>query len=159
MKRYTRSLPATSSMLVLASIVLCGIGRASLAQQTSPPLGSGIGHVVPKTALNDPLYKITRAMFTENLKTKFTFQLEDEKLAEMTLIAVNDLNPPSFKSDGTNTRETFSLVFREPSGLLLEQHTYTVKHDKLGTFRLFIVPGETTTAGRQYSAVINRLYP
>jgi len=159
MKRYARSFPATRSMLVLASLVLCGVGRVTLAQQTSPPLGSGIGHVVPKEVRNDPLYKITRAMFAENLKTKFTFQLEDEKLTEMTLIAVNDLNPPSFKSDGTNIRETFSLVFREPSGMPLRQNTYTVEHDKLGTFRLFIVPGETTTTGKQYSAVINRLYP
>ena len=159
MKRNTRSFLRTGIKLALTAIVLCGISRVTLAQQTSPPLGSGIGHVVPKEVRNDPLYKITRAMFTENLKTKFTFQLEDEKLTEMTLIAVNDLNPPSFKSDGTNIRETFSLVFREPSGLSLRQNTYTVKHDKLGTFRLFIVPGETTTTGKQYSAVINRLYP
>jgi hypothetical protein len=147
--------------MLVASFVLCGVvGSVTLAQQTSPiPLGSGIGYVVPKEVRNDPLYKITRAMFTENLKTKFTFQLEDEKLAEMTLIAVNNLNPPFFKSDGTGTRETFSLVFQEPSGLPLRQNTYTVEHDKLGTFRLFIVPGENTAEGKQYSAVINRLYP
>ena len=159
MKRNTRRFLRTGIKLALTAIVLCCIGHVTLAQQTSPPLGSGIGHVVPKEVRNDPLYKITRAMFADNLKTKFMFRLGEERLAEMTLIAVNDLNPTSFKSDGTNIRETFSLVFREPSGLSLRQNTYAVKHDKLGTFRLFIVPGENTNEGKQYSAVINRLYP
>lgn len=115
--------------------------------------------MIPKEALNDPLYKITRAMFTQNLKSKFTVRLGGVKLTEINLVAVLDLNPPWFKNLGTSTRDCFSVVFRGPNDLPLRQGTYTLDHAKLGTFKLFIVPGLKGWEGTQYGAVINRLYP
>jgi len=98
-------------------------------------------------------------MWTQNLKTKFTFKSGTVKLTEMALVAVLDLNPPSFKSSGTTSRDCYFLVFRGPNDLPLRQGTYTLEHPTLGTFKLFIVPGLKGWEGIQYGAVINRLYP
>ncbi|MEK6289189.1 MAG: hypothetical protein AABO57_26040 [Acidobacteriota bacterium] len=99
-------------------------------------------------------------MFTETLKSKFTFRLGEVALTDLTLIEVIDLNPPFAKSDGTSTRDCFSLVFKGPRNLPLGQNTYTVEHGKLGKFELFVVPGDTNgRPGIRYGAIINRIYP
>jgi len=159
MELSRRSFLQTGSKVGLAALVSGGIGQTVFGQTSSPTLGSGIGHVVPKQALVDPLYGITRAMFTQYLNTKFSFRLGQVRLGYMVLVAVEDMNPTTYKSDGTSVRDCFFLVFRELTGLPLQQGTYTVGHGKLGSFDLFIVPGEDTTIGKHYSATINRLYP
>ena len=156
-----RSFLETGSKLGLAAIFSGQISSIVLGQQkSSPPLGSGIGHPIPKEALNDPLYNITRAMFAENLRTKFTFSLGGVKLTEVTLIEVNDLNPPFVKGNGTTSRECFSVVFQGPRSLPLGQDTYTIDHTRLGIFELLVVPGDARyKAGLHYEALINRVYP
>ena len=136
-------------------------GRAPLAfGQNKRELGTGIGFVVPKQVFSDPLYSLTSAMFTENLKTKFGFSLGGVKLCYMGLVGVNDLNPPFVKNAVTNGRECFSLVFEGPRSLPLQQDTYTITQSKMGTFQLLMVPGDQSNpSGRHYEAVINRLYP
>src|SRR5262245_45696837 len=161
MKMYLsrRSFLQLGSNLGLAAAFSAGLASIAFGQQKGSTLGSGIGNVVPKEALLDPLYNITRAMWTQNLKTKFTFKSGTVKLTEMALVVVLDLNPPGFKSSGTTSRDCYFLVFRGPNDLPLRQGTYTVEHPTLGTFKLFIVPGLKGWEGIQYGAVINRLYP
>jgi hypothetical protein len=154
-----RSFLRTGSMIGLATLVSGRLSSIVFGQKPSQDLGSGLGFVIPKEALNDPLYKITRAMFTENLRTKFTFHLGEVRLTEMTLIEVNNFNPPFAKIDGTSSRDCFSIVFRGPRGLPLRQGTYTLEHSSLGTFQLLVVPGQTDRLGIRYGAIINRLYP
>ena len=156
-----RSFLETGSKLGLAVIFSGQISSMALGQQKpSQPLGTGIGATIPKEALNDPLYNITRAMFAENLGTKFTFSLGGVKLTAVTLIEVNDLNPPFVKSNGTTSRECFSLVFQGPRSLPLGQDTYTIAQSRLGIFQLLVVPGDTSyKAGLHYEALINRVYP
>ena len=147
-------------MVGLAAVVQGGVAPLAFGQgHKKRGLGSGIGWVIPKQALNDPLYLITRAMFTENLNTKFAFSLGGVRLGYLVLIEVEDLNPPFVKSDGTSSRDCFSLVFQGPKSLPLRQETYTISHGKLGTFKLFAVPGDTSGAGMHYEALINRVYP
>ena len=144
----------------LAAVVQGGVAPLAFGQgHKNRGLGSGIGWVVPKRALNDPLYVMTRAMFTENLNTKFAFSLGGVKLGYMVLIGVNDLNPAFVKSDATSNRECFSLVFQGPKSLRLPQETYTLSQSKLGAFQLFMVPGDASGAGPHYEALINRVYP
>jgi hypothetical protein len=50
-------------------------------------------------------------------------------------------------------REQFSLVFREPSGVVLPQMIYRVEHDELGAFELFLVPIGPDAEGMRYEAV------
>jgi hypothetical protein len=154
-----RNFVHAGSMMGLAAVLQASIPLAFGQGHKKRGLGSGIGSVVPKQALNDPLYLMTRAMFAENLNTKFALSLGGVKLGYVVLIEVNDLNPEFVKVDGTSSRECFSLVFQGPKSLPLRQETYTISQSKLGTFQLFIVPGATDGAGMHYEALINRVFP
>ena len=153
-----RSFLETGSKLGLGAVFSVGFSSIVFGQTSSPHLGSGLGATIPKEALDAPLSKITRAMFTDNFKTRFTLSLKGVKLTDVTLVEVNDLNPPFVKSDGTDTRECFSVVFEGPRRLPLRQDTYTLEHSKLGPFQL-LVPGDPGKgSGLHYGAVINRVY-
>ena len=152
-----RSFLETGSKLGLAAVFSGALSSIALGQDK---LGSGIGSPIPREALADPLFKMTQAMFTDNLGTTFTLSLGRVKLTDVTLIEVNDLNPPFVKGNVTNGRECFSLVFKGPRSLALRQETYTLNHKALGTFKLFLVPGDPGKgAARHYRADINRVYP
>lgn len=149
----------TGSMVGFAAVV--GRAAAPLAfGQKTQELGSGIGTVVPKQVLADPLYNMTSAMFRDSLNTKFAFSLGGVQLCYMVLIQVNDLNPPNVRTPLTNGRECFSVVFQGPRKLPLRSDMYTIEQGKLGKFQLTIVPGSTSDpSGLHYEAVINRLFP
>jgi hypothetical protein len=57
----------------------------------------------------------------------------------------------------TERQERFSIFFRGPHGMLLEQKIYTFEHDKMGTFDMFIVPIGVDEDGYTYEAVFNRV--
>jgi len=138
-----------------------GLRFAAFGQKpSSGGVGAGPSALVPNAALGDPLFQITSAMFSGNLNSRFAFKLGGVKLTDMTLVAVDDQTPAYLRNSGS-TRECFSLVFQGPRSLPLRQETYTVDHNKLGTFRLFIVPGDTNNSGSaiRYGALINRVYP
>ena len=160
MKLSRRSFLETGTKLGLAAAFSGGFTAIALGQTSSPSLGSGVGATIPTETLEDTLYNITRAMFTENLKTKFTLSLNGVKLTDVTLVDVIDLNPPFVKGDGTDPRECFSVVFEGPRTLPLRQDTYTLGHRELGTFQLVLVPGDLNRRPRlHYGAIINRVYP
>lgn len=48
----------------------------------------------------------------------------------------------------------FSLVFRATAGPPLPQQTFTVEHEEIGTFDLFLVPIAADQKGTLYEAVI-----
>ena len=151
----------TGTRFGLAAMVTGGIGSIAFGQQkNTTPLGTGIGNTIPKAALTDPLFSITRVMFTQNLKTKFMFSQGGVRLTNMNLIEVNDLNAAGAKNAGTSSTDCYLLVFEGPLTLPLKQNTYDIEHAKLGKFRLFIVPGDTTATGaaRRYGALINRVF-
>jgi len=156
-----RSFLHVGGMLGLAALAQGALAPLALAGQRhkNRDLGSGVGFVVPKQTLNDPLYLMTRAMFTENLYTKFAFSLGGVKLGYFVLVDVIDTNPAFVPSNPTSVRECFSLVFQGPKGLPLRQETYTITHSKLGTFQLLTVPGAAGATGLHYEAVINRVFP
>jgi hypothetical protein len=57
----------------------------------------------------------------------------------------------------TPRSEGFSLLFRGPAAVALEQAEYRFEHDVMGTFTLFIVPIAADDGGRYYEAIFNRL--
>ena len=155
-----RSFLGAGSKVGLAAIFSSRICSLAVGQQKpSQQLGTGIGAPIPREVFSDPLYYITRAMFAENLRTKFTFSLGGVKLTDVTLIEVNDLNPPFIKGNGTTSRECFSVVFQGPRSLPLRQNTYTIEHARLGKFQLLVVPGDPGKGSLHYGADINRVYP
>ena len=147
----------TGSKVGLVALISGAMRRIAFGQEAS--FDSGIGNVIPRGILSDPLFNITRAMFTESVNTRFKFKLGPVRLGNMVLDDVEDMNPTTHKNTGTSVRDCFSLVFRGPADLLLQLGTYTVGHGKLGTFNLFIVPGENAITGQRYTAILNRLYP
>ena len=53
--------------------------------------------------------------------------------------------------------ECFSLVFRGPADVPLDQRIYRLEHASLGEFPLFLVPLGPCDGGQQLEAVVNRL--
>src|ERR1041384_7348924 len=132
-RRFLRA----GSMMGVAAL-LRGASAPLAFGQSKQQLGSGIGPVVPKQVLADPLYNLTSDM----------------------LRAENDLNPPPVREHLTKGRDCFSLVFQGPRNLPLRQETYTIQQSRLGSFQLLLVPGTSKDAfGPHYEAVINRLFP
>lgn len=101
----------------------------------------------------DPLSNYTMGTFTQYLDSIFT--IRGSTTVEVTLTKVKDTLPENASRAGG--RESFVLVFRGGSQQL-KQNTYTVEHPALGTFKLFLVPGDRDENGVQgYVASINRL--
>jgi len=150
------------SMLGVSAMIpgtLATIALGQKGQDDKFELGTGIGFPIPKAAINDPLASITRAQWQQSMGSKFSFSLGGTKVADMTLWAVNDENPPFVPSKPTSTRECFSVVFSGPPTPNLKQNTFAIDHPKLGKFNLFIVPGISSGYYRHYQATINRVYP
>ncbi|MFP5263766.1 MAG: DUF6916 family protein [Blastocatellia bacterium] len=88
--------------------------------------------------------------FSENLNTKFRVLAGADKVVELELVEAKDL--------GSNARqERFSMLFCGPLSDAIEQKTYKIEHDKLGSHELFIVPVGVSKAGREYEVIFNRL--
>ena len=54
---------------------------------------------------------------------------------------------------GMNRREPFSLVFTCAGDTVLPQRIYTLTHERIGTFDLFLVPVNKNEQGVHYEAV------
>jgi hypothetical protein len=52
-------------------------------------------------------------------------------------------------------KHSFSLVFGGPTNVPIDQNTYTLQHDGLGEFPLFIVPIQPDDEARYYEAIVN----
>ncbi|HKP86850.1 MAG TPA: hypothetical protein VJZ26_12175 [Blastocatellia bacterium] len=88
--------------------------------------------------------------FSEQLNTGFRVRLGEADAIEAQLVEVVD--------NGTSPeQERFSLLFRLPRNLPPAQGLYTVEHEKLGEFGLFLVPNRQDKQGMYYEAVFNRL--
>ena len=87
--------------------------------------------------------------FSPHLNSRFQMRYGDSQIAELELISVTDV--------GSTPRQIqFSLVFLAPESAPLWQGIYTLDHDKLGTFSLFLVPIGKDKQGVEYEAIFNR---
>ncbi len=57
----------------------------------------------------------------------------------------------------TRNGECFSLLFDRASGAPFAQGTYAFTHPSIGSFPMFVVPVNQTTAAPTYQAVFNRV--
>jgi hypothetical protein len=94
--------------------------------------------------------KLTKAMFSENLNTKFRIYPEGSEPFEAELIELAEVN-------ASPKQEQFSATFRGPLNIVLSQGLYRMEHDQMGAFDLFIVPIHQDQDGVYYEAVFNRL--
>jgi hypothetical protein len=70
----------------------------------------------------------------------------------LTLVDVRDLAFPA-----SDPQQSFSILFRGPAAELLPQDTYRMRHYRIGSHMLFIVPRPSDRHPAAYEAVFNRL--
>jgi hypothetical protein len=93
---------------------------------------------------------LTKAMFEENLNTKFWLLNEGSEPYAMDLVELSN-------GHSTPRQEQFSLRFRGDRNQVFPQRIYPMKHDSIGSFDLFLVPIGRDDTGTFYEAVFNRL--
>lgn len=89
--------------------------------------------------------------FAAHLNETFKVDIEHENVP-FVLVEARPL--PSTPVAGM-MREPFSLLFRNEAAILFPQRTYSMKHDGLGEFGIFLVPIARDREGFIYQAVFN----
>jgi hypothetical protein len=94
--------------------------------------------------------QLTRAIFEQNLNSRFWLRDGDGERKPLDLIELKDgrSSPPY---------EQFALLFRGDKSKIHPQSIYPVEHDAIGGFDLFLVPVDRNDQGTFYQAVFNRL--
>jgi hypothetical protein len=94
--------------------------------------------------------QLTEQEFSKYVNTKF--RLATEEPIELELYEVKAyLTKPNEQSG----LERFSIFFAGPGDRYLPQRVYTLQHEHMGTFDLFLVPVGQDQRGFLYEAVFN----
>jgi hypothetical protein len=90
------------------------------------------------------------ADFKPQVDHTFSIRLNDATTIDLQLVSVNELGAAT----GTGTRAPFSLHFLGPvSQQYLQQHTYQLMNETIGTFDIFIVPLGAEAGRMRYEAI------
>ena len=95
---------------------------------------------------------LTAEEFRQHLGTKFGVRVETPKPIELELTEIKDYAPQSNEPTGM---ERFSLYFRGPGDIMLNQGTFTLDHPSMGEVMLFMVPIAREPEGFRYEVVFN----
>ena len=90
----------------------------------------------------------TEGTFLDHLNTTFRVFGEAAEPLDVELVKVTSLSSAKHVQ--------FSILFQGPPTLFLPQRTYTLEHEVLGRFDLFLVPVGKNPRGFEYEAVFNR---
>jgi hypothetical protein len=106
------------------------------------------------------LEQLNFGVFAALLKTPFSVALSSGQKMALELVSATAPKPP----DGNASKAvppdgTFSLLFHGPGNRPLDQRTYSLEHERIGQFDLFIVPVGLEAGKLQYEAIFNRLKP
>jgi hypothetical protein len=153
-----RNFLRNSSMVSLSTIATLSLADFSFGQSSGVKKPSSAG-TFPVPHQTTPLDKLTREMFAGVIGSTFVVTHPTHGRVDIYLKDVEDLSPEIFKSKAKYGIECFNLVFACQSSVELGQTTVTMDHEKFGSFDLLIVPGKAMRYGRDYSAIINRLFP
>ncbi|HKG46063.1 MAG TPA: hypothetical protein VKB02_05020 [Pyrinomonadaceae bacterium] len=93
---------------------------------------------------------LTHEAFSQHANTNFQVQVDDNTNVPLELTGVSELKLHP-------QQEEFTLVFRGPSDMFLDQGIRNFTHDQMGQFELFIVPVRQDAQGFYYEAVFNRM--
>ena len=93
---------------------------------------------------------LTEKEFSKHVNTKFRVALEPPLDLELSEVK-GYLSKPDEKSG----MERFSAFFLGPGDRYLKQQTYSLEHEQMGTFDLFLVPVRQDQNGFRYEAVFN----
>lgn len=98
-----------------------------------------------------PSEKLTEENFAHHLNTKF-FTSMGEIRVELELAEVKGYRTEHEEQQGM---ERFSIFFNGPTEPLLPQGLYSMDHERMGSFEIFIVPISPSQNGVRYEAVFN----
>lgn len=94
---------------------------------------------------------LTKATFDPCLGTKFLVHVDEGRTVQLELTQVKGL-PGADRAKELNLREEpFTLLFKAPEGVELEQRLYKLEQEQLGTLDIFLVP----VGFGEYEAVFN----
>jgi hypothetical protein len=99
---------------------------------------------------------LTEKEFSKHVNTKFRAQLAGGVQVELELDEVKGY--PGHPGDQQGM-ERFSIFFKGPTEPVLPQQSYTLKHDQMGEFEIFLVPLSRNEKGSRYEAVFNYFKP
>jgi hypothetical protein len=94
----------------------------------------------------------TEESFAKHLNTKFSVRADAPRPIELELIEVNGWTS---RPEEEKQLERFSVTFRGPEDIYMEQHTYTLEHEHMGVLEIFLVPIGRDENGFTYQAVYN----
>jgi hypothetical protein len=98
---------------------------------------------------------LNRAAFASQLQTTFFIDQGSRRVA-LKLIDVVEIGS---RQTARGLREAFALLLRGSNASPLEQETYRIEHEKLGTFSFLVVPiFSLDKKARYYEININRLH-
>jgi hypothetical protein len=95
--------------------------------------------------------ELTEAEFSQHVSTTFRAMVGTEPV-DLELTQVKGYAGHAEDQQGM---ERFSLFFSGPAQPVLPQTTYSLIHDSMGTFDLFLVPIKPDGEGSRYEAVFN----
>jgi hypothetical protein len=93
---------------------------------------------------------LTEKEFSKHVNTKFRVAVEPP--VELELTEVKGYLSREHEETGM---ERFSAFFRGPVDRFLRQQTYSIEHEQMGAFELFLVPVSQGHDGFRYEAVFN----
>ena len=93
---------------------------------------------------------LTEEEFSKHVNTKFRVNVENP--IELELTEVKGYPSKAHEQIGM---ERFSAFFRGPNDRYLGQSLYSIDHERMGTFDLFLVPVGRDEKGFRYEAVFN----
>ena len=95
--------------------------------------------------------ELTEKEFSRHVNTKFQLKLDDQEF-ELELVAVTGYLPQTNEQGGM---ERFSVFFDGPGRPRLPQSLYSLEHEQMGEFEIFLVPISGNEKGSRYEAVFN----
>jgi len=99
---------------------------------------------------------LTEEEFSQHVNTKFRLNADTAEPVELELVEVKTYVNKD-KPGERGGMERFSVFFRGPLDAFLQQATYSLNHEKMGSFDIFLVPLAREEKGYSYEAVFNYL--
>ena len=99
---------------------------------------------------------LTEEEFSQHVNTKFRLNADTTEPVELELVEVKTYVNKD-KPGERGGMERFSVFFRGPLDAFLQQATYSLSHEKMGSFDIFLVPLAREEKGYSYEAVFNYL--
>ena len=101
----------------------------------------------------ETLSQLKKSDFAQHLGRRFSIYKSELNKIDVQLVEVSNTRYNTSNHD----EESFTLLFKGQQDQTLEQDTYRVENDTMGTFPLFIVPVYSDDIDLRYEVIFNRL--